>query len=138
MFQTDPEVDEAMSRVTTLKEAIRAGVDLARSEWDHGLSENQKAAVDERIDRRIDKIKVWLFSGVVCTIGVNLIPLGIMAYQIGSFTSEMKVQMATLNSERADRYGRTEHDAYARQVDRRFDELEERADELESKVFKGK
>lgn len=120
---------------SAIADAVRAGVALAREEWEHDLSEAQKIAVDERIDRKIDKVKVWLFGGVIATIAANFIPLAIMAYQFGSFTGEIRSQIGSFKEAGSETYTRTQHEAYAREVDRRFIELERRAQIVENQVF---
>lgn len=118
-----------------ISDAIRVGVSLAREEWEAELSEKQIQLVDDRIDRKIDKVKLWLFASVFAIIVANFVPLIIMVYQMGSFTSEVTTQLNDLKGQTPNQYPRSEHDTYAREVDRRITDLERRNLRLETEVF---
>ena len=116
-----------------ISDAVRVGIQLAREEWEDNLSEKQKQAIDDRIDRKIEKMKIWLFGGVLATIVANFIPSGVLAYQFGTFTGEIRTQIANLNGASPQQYTLREHQIYAEGVGRQLDDIERRMDRLEGR-----
>lgn len=72
--------------------------------------------VDERIDRKIDKVKLWLFGVVVA----NLIPVVAFAYMFGQFTGQIETKLNSMSG------------MSGVEVERRFDEVDRRVTALES------
>lgn len=116
-----------------ISDAVRIGISLARQEWEDTLSVRQQELIDERIERKIDKVKVWLFAGVLATIAANFIPSGILAYQFGTFTGEIRTQITSLNVASPQQYTLREHETYAASVERQLGDLERRTQRLEDK-----
>lgn len=114
-----------------ISDAVRVGISLARQEWEDTLSDRQQQLIDDRIDRKIEKMKVWLFAGVLATIIANFIPSGVLAYQFGTFTGEIRTQIANLNTASPQQYTLREHVVYAGGVDRQLEDLERRVEKLE-------
>lgn len=116
-----------------ISDAVRLGVSLARDEWERSLTESHLQIIDERIDRKIDRMKLWLLFGALSIVIGNFIPLGIIIYQFGTFTEGTRQQLVSLNEAVPTQYTRQDHDVYAQGIDRRFIELEKRASRLEGK-----
>lgn len=114
-----------------ISDAVRVGISLARQEWEDSLSDKQQQLIDDRIDRKIEKMKIWLFGGVLATIIANFIPSAVLAYQFGNFTGEIRTQMANLNTASPQQYTLREHEIYSGGVDRQLEDLERRVERLE-------
>lgn len=98
-------------------EAVRQGVQLAKMDWDTGLSDEAAAEVDRLIERKIDKVKLWL-AGLVL---VNLLPVIGFGVMFGSFTGRIESKLETIAEK-----------APARETTLRLDKLERDVERLES------
>ncbi len=78
--------------------------------------------IDDRIDRKLDKMKLWLFGVVLA----NLIPVLIFAVWFGTFTGRIEVAIEGFRDAAPNRYTQREHEVYAQEVDRRFQEMGQR------------
>lgn len=84
--------------------------------------------LDNRIDRNttpliaeaVNKIKLWIFGGLAAVCVSNMVPVAIFIYQFGQFKGTVEERLED------DLYTQSEHSSYAIEVDRRFDEIDNR------------
>lgn len=80
--------------------------------------------VDDRIERKLDKMRLWLFGVVIA----NLIPVIGFAIWFGTFTGRVEHAIEQFRDSAPTRYTQQEHEIYSGEVDRRFNELNARLD----------
>lgn len=108
--------DAAQTRII-VEQVVDAAIVRLGADREDGLDEEE---VDARIDRKIDRVKIWLFGVVIA----NLIPVIWFSYMFGQFTASVETQIGTLREAVPGQWTQQQHESYASEVDRRVTRLE--------------
>jgi len=84
--------------------------------------------IDERVDRKFDKFKLWLLGTVI----LNLAPMLITAGSVVWFAADINSKIENLTAGASGAVSRVEYEAFRREVERRLEADEGRIGTLET------